>query len=88
MMNSEQRPTQTQVALFIVLPLIWNAVVAYILLVLLPITFDASLGTILLFQPDVGRIAVTSDIFAIVWGLLRTGIVIAGLDRGRFRVSA
>jgi hypothetical protein len=65
--------------LFIALPPIWNALIAYILLILLPRAFDASLGTIILFQPDVGWIAILSGIFAIVWGLLRTGIVISVL---------
>jgi hypothetical protein len=40
--------------LFIVLPLIWNALLGYILLILLPSAFDANLGTVILFQPDVG----------------------------------
>jgi CubicO group peptidase (beta-lactamase class C family) len=75
--TSVQSLTQGQVILFLVLPLIWNGVVAYILLVLLPVAFDASLGVVLLFQPDVGWIAVISGIFAIVWGLLRTAIIIS-----------
>jgi hypothetical protein len=75
------------VALFIALPLIWNAVIAYILLVLLPVAFDASLGAVILFQPDVGWVAVISGVFAIVWGLLRTSIVIAGLNKGQVPLS-
>src|SRR5688572_21143962 len=78
--TSAQHPTQTQMVLFIALPLIWNAIIAYILLILLPSAFDANLGTLVLFQPDVGWIAIMSGIFAIGWGLLRTGIVIARLD--------
>jgi phosphoglycerol transferase MdoB-like AlkP superfamily enzyme len=77
--TSGQHPTQTHMVLFIALPPIWNALIAYILLILLPRAFDASLGTIILFQPDVGWIAILSGIFAIVWGLLRTGIVISVL---------
>jgi CubicO group peptidase (beta-lactamase class C family) len=73
---STQRPTQIQAARFIVISLLWNAVVAYILLILLPLAFHANLGAVLLFQPDVGWIAIVSGIFAVVWGLLRTGIVI------------
>jgi hypothetical protein len=60
------RPTQRQVAFFIALPLIWNAVVAYTLLVLMPVASYACLGTVILFQPDVGWIAVISGVFAIV----------------------
>jgi hypothetical protein len=45
------------------------------------------LGAVILSQLDVGWIAIISGIFAIVWGLLRTGIVIAGLNKGRFRLS-
>lgn len=85
--NSAQHPTQTQTVLFIALPLVWNAIIAYILLILLPRAFDANLGTVILFQPDVGWIAILSGIFAIAWGLLRTGIVIAKLDKGNFRSS-
>lgn len=77
--TSGQYPTQRQAVHFIVLPLIWNAVIAYILLVLLPVAFDASLGAILLFQPDVGWIAVISGIFAIVWGITSTSIRLSTL---------
>jgi hypothetical protein len=75
--TSAQHPTQAEVVRFIGLPIIWNALVAYILLALLPVAFDANLGTVILFQPDVGWVAVVSGIFAIVWGLLRTGIGIS-----------
>ena len=51
------------------------------------VAFDASLGAVILFQPDVGWVAVISGVFAIVWGLLRTSIVIAGLNKGQFRLS-
>ena len=77
--KSTQLPTQMQVARYIALPLIWNAVIAYILLVALPIAFGAKMSVIFLFQPDVGWVAVISGVFAIVWGLLRTGIVISTL---------
>jgi hypothetical protein len=36
---------------------------------------------ILLFQPDVAWVAIISGIFAIVCGLLRTGIVISTLHQ-------
>jgi len=78
--TTTQHPTQIiQVARFIALLLIWNAVVAYLLLILLPVTFDASLEAIILFQPDVGWIAVISGVFAIVWGVISTGIGISML---------
>jgi hypothetical protein len=77
--TNAQHPTRIQAARFIFLPLIWNAVIAYILLILLPAAFDANLGAVVLFQPDVGWIAILSGIFAVVWGLLRTGIVISTL---------
>jgi len=84
--TSAQHPTQTQTVLFITLPLIWNALIAYILLILLPSAFDANLKTVILFQPDIGWVAVVSGIFAIVWGLVRTGFIIIGLNKGRFRL--
>ena len=77
--RSTQLPTQMQVARYIALPLIWNAAIAYILLVILPSAFGAKMSVILLFQPDFGWVAVISGVFAVVWGLLRTGIVISTL---------
>jgi CubicO group peptidase (beta-lactamase class C family) len=74
-----QRPTQMQAARFIALPLIWNALLAYLLLILLPIAFGVDLPAILLFQPDVSWVAVISGIFAIVWGVMSTGIGISML---------
>ena len=66
---------QIQVAL----PLIWNAAIAYVLLVALPKAFEVDIPTMILVQPDVSWIAVISGVFAIVWGLLRTIIVIPNL---------
>jgi len=77
--TSAQRPTQIQAVRFIAVPLIWNTLLAYLLLILLPTAFEANLPAILLFQPDVGWVALISGIFAIVWELLRTGIVISTL---------
>jgi len=77
--KNTQLPTQMQVVRYIALPFIWNAVIAYVLLVTLPSTFGAKMSVILLFQPDVGWVATISGVFAIVWGLLRTGIVISTL---------
>jgi hypothetical protein len=77
--SNTQTPTHMQVARYVALPLIWNAAIAYILLVTLPGAFGAEMSVILLFQPDVGWVAVISGVFAIVWGLLRTGIVISPL---------
>ena len=74
------RPSpQTQIARYIALPLIWNAAIAYILLVTLPKAFDANISTVILFQPDVGWVAVSSGIFAIVWGIISTSIGISML---------
>jgi hypothetical protein len=75
--RSTQLPTQMQVARYITLPFIWNAAIAYVLLVTLPSAFGSKLSVILLFQPDVGWVAVISGVFAIVWGLFRTSIVIS-----------
>ena len=51
----------------------------FVLLVTLPSAFGAKMSVILLFQPDVGWVAVISGVFANVWGILRTGIVILAL---------
>ena len=59
--------------------LIWNAAVAYVLLVVLPKAFEVDIPTMILVQPDVSWVAVISGIFALVWGLLRTGFVIVTL---------
>ena len=82
--TSVQRPTRIQAAHFIALPLIWNALLAYLLLILLPIAFGANLTTVLLFQPDVGWVALITGIFAIVWGAISTGI---GISMSRHTVK-
>ena len=80
-------PTRMQVARYIILPLIWNPALASVLLVILPIAFGAKMSVILLFQPDVGWVAIISGIFEIVWGLLSTGIVISTLRQAFERQS-
>ena len=77
--RNTQFPTQMQIARYIALPFVWNAAIAYILLMILPGAFGAKISVILLFQPDVGWIAVISGIFAIVWGVISTGIGISML---------
>ncbi|HET7143275.1 MAG TPA: serine hydrolase, partial [Anaerolineales bacterium] len=68
---------QTQIARYIVLPLIWNAALAYVLLATLPKAFGSNIPTVILFQPDVGWVAVVSGVFAIVWGVISSGIGIS-----------
>ena len=63
-----------QIVRYIALPFIWNAAIAYVLLVTLPYAFEANISTVILFQPDIGWVAVISGVFAILWGLLRTAI--------------
>ena len=70
---------QTQIVRYVALPLIWNAAIAYVLLVILPKAFEVDISTMILLQPDVSWVAVASGVFAIVWGLLRTGIVVSTL---------
>lgn len=70
---------QAQTVRYVALPLIWNAAIAYMLLVTLPKAFEIDILTMILLQPDVSWVAVISGVFAIVWGLLRTGIVISTL---------
>ncbi|KAA0271889.1 MAG: class A beta-lactamase-related serine hydrolase [Chloroflexi bacterium] len=82
--KSVQSPTQVQIVRHVALPLVWNIVIAYVLLVTLPNTFGANIPTMILFQPDVGWVAVVSGIFAIVWGVVGTCIVIVGLYKDRF----
>ncbi|MBE0684237.1 MAG: beta-lactamase family protein [Anaerolineales bacterium] len=77
--KSMRQPTRMQIARSIVLPLIWNAAIAYVLLVTLPSTFEANISTVILFQPDVGWVAAISGIFAIVWGIISTEIGISML---------
>jgi CubicO group peptidase (beta-lactamase class C family) len=74
--NHAQRTTRAETVRFILLPLLLNVVIAYILLFFLPVTFGANLQAMILFQPDVGWIAIISGVFALVWGFLRTGIAI------------
>ena len=58
----------TQIARYVALPLIWNAAIAYVLLVTLPKAFEVDISTMLLLQPDVSWVAVISGVFAMVWG--------------------
>ena len=74
MQKDAQLPVRVQIARYIVLPLVWNFVIAYVLLVTMPGTFGANISTMILFQPDVGWVAVVSGVFAIVWGVLRTSL--------------
>lgn len=71
--GSTQHPTRVQIARYIAWPLIWNAFLAYLLLVTLPRAFDANFPTVILFQPDVGWVAVVSGVFAIAWGIISAG---------------
>ncbi len=72
--RNTQLSTPMQIVRYIVLPFIWNGVIAYVLLVTLPIAFGANISTVILFQPDVGWVAVISGVFAIVWGVISTSI--------------
>jgi CubicO group peptidase (beta-lactamase class C family) len=83
--GSTQLSTLRQIWRHIALPLIWNAAIACVLLVIVPVAFDAKMAVILLFQPDVGWMAVISGVFAIAWGLLRTGIIISTLRQASER---
>ena len=77
--SSAELPTRMQVARYITLQVIWNAAIAYALLVALPIAFEANISTVILFQPDVGWVALVSGIFAIVWGVIGAVIGISTL---------
>ncbi|MGZ9221853.1 MAG: hypothetical protein ACXW4Q_07065, partial [Anaerolineales bacterium] len=77
--RSTQLPTWMQVARSIGLPLIWNAAISYVLLVMLPRAFDANISTVILFQPDVGWVSVINGLFAIAWGVISTSIGISML---------
>jgi len=70
---------QTQIVRYVALPLIWNAAIAYVLLVTLPKAFEVDISTMILLQPDVSWVAAISGVFAIVWGMISTGIGISML---------
>ena len=77
--SGAQLPSRMQSVRYIALQLIWNAAIAYVLLVTLPLAFEANISTVILFQPDVGWVAVISGAFAIVWGIISTSIGISML---------
>jgi CubicO group peptidase (beta-lactamase class C family) len=79
--RSTQLPNQVQVTRYFAILFIWNAAIAYVLLVTLPTAFEANISTVILFQPDVGWVAVVSGVFAIVWGVISTGIGISILHQ-------
>jgi hypothetical protein len=66
--------TAIQILRTTALALIWILAVAIILLVIFPSAFGSTLAAVILFQPDVGWVALLSGIFAILWGILRTGL--------------
>jgi hypothetical protein len=72
---------KTQIARHIALPLIWNVALAYGLLVALPQAFEANFPVMILLQPDASWLAVVSGVFAIVWGIISTGIGISMLPQ-------
>ncbi len=61
---------RTHIARYVAWPLIWNATIAFVLLVTLPKAFEVDISTMILLQPDVSWVAVISGIFAIVWGAI------------------
>jgi hypothetical protein len=73
--------TKTQIARHVAVPLIWNAALAYLLLVALPQAFEANFPVMILLQPDASWLAVVSGVFAIVWGIISTGIGISMLPQ-------
>ncbi len=75
--GSTRFSTRGQVVRYFSLLLIWNVLIAFVLLVVLPLPFGANLSTVLLFQPDVGWVAVISGVFAVVWGVVSTTIGIS-----------
>jgi len=70
---------QTQIARYVALPLIWNAALAYVLLVTLPKAFEVDISTMILIQPDPSWVAVASGVFAIVWAIISIGVGISML---------
>ncbi|HXQ32399.1 MAG TPA: serine hydrolase domain-containing protein, partial [Anaerolineales bacterium] len=79
--RSAQFPTRMQVTRYFLWLLIWNTAIAYVLLVVLPSRFEANMSTVILFQPDVGWVALISGIVGIVWGVISTSIGISMLRR-------
>jgi hypothetical protein len=73
--------TKRQIARHVAVPLIWNAALAYVLLVALPQAFEANFPVMILLQPDASWLAVVSGVFAIVWGIISTGIGISMLPQ-------
>lgn len=61
------------------LPLLASATIAVGVLVLLPHMFEIRLQGMLLFAPDVGYLVVAIGSIAIIWGILRTILVVRSL---------
>ena len=58
------------------IPILTNVIIAVGLLVVFPRVFNMELAGLLQFVPDVGCLLVASGIFAIVWGVVRTVLVL------------
>ncbi len=59
-------------------PLLTTLVAAWAIFGLVPVVAGASLGTIILFQPDFGWALVTSAVAGVLWAMFRLGVAYTG----------
>nr|WP_246414182.1 serine hydrolase domain-containing protein [Microbacterium thalassium] len=62
-------------------PLLTTLVAAWVLLSLVPTMMGAPLGTVALFQPDMGLVLVAGAVTGVVWAVLRLIIAFTGRSR-------
>nr|WP_246414111.1 serine hydrolase domain-containing protein [Microbacterium thalassium] len=62
-------------------PLLTTVVAAWVMLSLVPTMMGAPLGTVALFQPDMGLVLVAGAVTGVVWAVLRLVIAFTGRSR-------
>ena len=71
----------------IAVPIVASVIIAVGLLIVLPRIFNMELAGFLLFVPDAGFLVIVSGFFAIIWGLVRTILVLRILEKHSYQCS-
>ena len=69
-------------------PLLTTLGAAWVILWLVPNLFGAPLGTLVLFQPDLGLALIATAVFGVLWAVFRLGVAYTGKsDPGQVPVN-
>ena len=76
-----RRPSRARVLSFMLGTLSWTILLAAVLLIVLPNTFDADLPSMVLFQPDVGWAVMLGAAIALLWAAISVWVGLAAWHR-------